>query len=165
MDGLVMISVLAGTAVFFALHIALWRFAPSSAPRMPLLGGLVGCGFVTSGFVHGWLAGSVGAPSCAAMSGTLLMLMAYVFFYAGIVRSVSVLLLIRLLRLGGRPMALEELQAWYRGTLQFEDRIRLMHRSGLVQLSGQAVTLTARGERLARQTFLLSRVLTGGLQG
>ena len=157
-------SVLAGVGLFAILHIAIWRARPSNTPRVVVLGCLALAGLMVSGWTAVWLGRLTTVELCAVLWIDLFVFIAYFFVYAGMARSVSVTLLSRL-RHCHQPIHVETLVTEYARSSRFEDRIGLMNQSGLVQWSGNTVTLTAAGRRLARLTRALSRLITGGLKG
>lgn len=159
------VSVIAGMAVFFILHLILWRAAPSQAPRIGLLTWLAVIGLGSCGLTR-WVVGGADLIELTAALGSMTFLVIlYFFIYAAIARSVSVTLLVRFLRSSSSALDFEALLEAYQASAQFEDRLRLMHHSGLVRLSGNTVTLTPRGRALSRGARTLCRLTCGDLRG
>lgn len=148
------------------LHIALWRAAPSNTPRIRLLGILGLAGLVASGaivvMVQGW---DLYALTAAIWINTFCVTL-YVFFYAGLSRSVSVTVLERLLASPTHRADFATLVADYSASARFEDRVRLMDHTGLVTIdSSGTVVATLKGIRLGRAAQFLGRSVGGGLHG
>ena len=158
-------SVLVGMGAFLLLHLWLWRARPSQAPRIVLLGCLGLGGIVAAGVSYRLLGGGDGVGLCAVVWTILFLVIAYVFVYAGIARSVSLTLLTRLLESGNRPMEVERVVEEYAASSRFEDRIRVMQATGLVERSGTTVRLTRKGGRWARGAQRVGRWLGDGLKG
>lgn len=158
-------AVAAGMTTFLLLHVVIWRAAPSNSPRILLLGLLAAVGILVSLLVGLLLAGLNAFVLCAVLWIDLFAVILYMFVYAGLARSVSVTLLSRLLRCGDQPLDFNALVEEYSSSSRFDDRIRLMHRSGLVRLSENSVALTGRGSALARWAKLMGQVVGGGLEG
>ena len=152
-----------GTFLFF--HVLLWRSYPSHSPRFFLLG-LLGVGeIVVSGLSYLLTEGGHGLGICAVVWTNLFLVIAYLFFYAGIARSVSLTLLARLLESSNRPLDFERVVEEYAASSRFEDRIRVMQTSGLVKLSGTTVRLTRKGSLYARGAKRVGDWLGAGLKG
>lgn len=154
---------LIGMATFWLLHVAIWRLAPSSAPRLRLLVVLAGVGMGVSVLTQRWLGDLNGTSLWTVLCAALLVMTGYLFMYAGIARSVSVTLLAWLLQRGS--MNVEELAQEYLASSRFEDRLRLMQASGFVQLTQDRVMLTPRGCALTRVAARLSQLLGTTLHG
>lgn len=158
-------SVGAGAVFFLLLHVGIWRAVPDNSPRMTLLGVLMLVGIGASLAVDAALGIRDGLELWAvAWTGASLGVI-YIIFYSGVARSVSLTLLARVLRDGTRPVRLSDLVQEYEASARFEDRIRLMHESDLIRLSGDMAALTDRGVRLARWSRGLSRIIGNGLEG
>lgn len=121
-------------------------------------------GILISEFIHFSLAGFQGAESCIILGLGLSIVIFYLILYGVIVRSVSVTLLTRLL--GCRaPLDFEVLLEEYRLSSRFEERVQVMHQSGLVTLSMGSVTLTPKGRWLVRVAEALARVFSDRMEG
>lgn len=164
MGGPVLESVAAGIALFVVLHVTIWRAAPSNAPRILLLGLLAGVGTLTSVGVSVATTGA-SANVWIALWIDSFIFVCYAFVYAGVARSVSVTLLGRVRQAGARPLQLSTLADEYAESSRFEDRLDLMHRSGLVAMSGDVVTITPHGHRVARWTERASRAIASRMEG
>lgn len=158
-------SVVAGLGVFFLLHITLWRAKPSNAPRILLLTGLAGVGLVSSGVMALVMSGGAAVEVCAALWLTGFFLTVYFFVYAGVARSVSVTLLSRLLHNRKEPVEFGALLDEYAASTRFQDRIRLMHQTGLLRITGDLVSLTPMGRAFSHGVKILTRLACGELQG
>ena len=163
--GPVLVSAATGVTVFFACHLAVWRAQPSDNPRVILLGFLAVLGLAVSLAAALYMVGfdAVALSAVVWINGFVVVL--YFFVYAGIARSVSVTLLDRVGSSGRDHVPLWELVEEYAGSSRFEDRIELMRQSDLVRVAGGRVELTTRGQRLARVSKVLGRLLGDGLQG
>jgi len=161
----VAISVSAGFAVFLAAHLALWRRQPSNDPRMGRLAALALLGVAITAAVHRALAGAEVVGVCAALWFETALLVGYFFVYAGLARSVSVTLLDCVRRAPGGRAPFGTLLEGYQRSSRFTDRISLMQRSGLVRVSGGAVSLTPRGAAFVRGIETLQRLAYATLQG
>lgn len=160
-----MVSVAAGVMVFLLLHVTIWRCAPDNSPRIMLLGLLTAVGIVVSVLIDMVLGKGNGLELCAVVWIDFSLGAFYIVFYSALARSVSITLLARLLYCGTQPLALDALVDEYASSPRFEDRIRLMHESGLTRLSVNSVRLTDKGFRLARWAKVLGRVAGNGLEG
>lgn len=158
-------AVMAGLAVFLLLHVAIWRAAPSNAPRIMLLGLLAAVGTGSSVLGYRLLGGAGGTALCAIVGIDAFAITLYLFVYAGVARSVSVTLLSRLLHCAGGSLDFETLVDEYTASLRFEDRIQLMRRSGLVRVSGGSVRLTRKGIVLSRGAKWVGRLTCSDLDG
>ena len=158
-------AVALGFLAFFFSHVVLWRRRPSNSPRIFLLAGLAGGGMVVSSFFYSLAASRFnGAVLCAILWTDLFFMIAYVFFYAGAARSVSVTLLTRILE-SGAPVKFQTLLEEYVSSGRFEDRIRLMETIGLMRTSGENVMLTPVGFSCARTLQKAARLLVAPLEG
>lgn len=153
----------AGLATFFFLHIALWRAAPSNSPRMSRLALLAGVALMVSAAASTRRSGADSLAIWPVVWFDVFAIVLYVFVYAGLARSVSTTLLGRLLQAERIPFA--AFAAEYAASSRFEDRLRLMHRAGLVVMAGEHVHLTRRGANLARVCELAARATAGRLEG
>lgn len=158
-------SVAAGIIAFLLLHVTIWRYAPDNSPRIILLGFLTAIGIIVSVLIDMMLGKGNGLELCAIVWVDVSLGIFYVIFYSALARSVSITLLARLLYCGAQPMSLDALVDEYASSPRFEDRIRVMHQSGLAQLSANSVRLTDKGLRLARWVKALGRVVGNGLEG
>ncbi|MBI4354253.1 MAG: hypothetical protein HY595_03350 [Candidatus Omnitrophica bacterium] len=161
----VLSSVAIGLGVFFLLHVLIWRARPSNAPRIVRLTGLAVMGMV----VAGWMAVGVNRlpwiDACAVLWLTGFWSTLYFFIYAGLARSVSVTLLSRLLPHRAESVEFDTLLEEYVASRRFDDRIRLMHDTGLLRLEEESVSLTPVGRALSRGAQRLTRLLGGALEG
>jgi hypothetical protein len=160
----VAVSVAAGIVAFLLLHVTIWRWAPDNSPRIVLLGLLAVAGLAVSAAADGMLGGN-SLEVCAVLWIDAFLAVFYVIFYSALARSVSLTLLARMLSSGAQPLSVDALVREYASSPRFEDRIRVMHASGLAQLSPNSVRLTDKGARLARWAKALGRVAGGGLEG
>ncbi len=161
----VMTSLVAGTAVFALLHVGVWRAFPSNEPLMTLLGMLLAVS-IGAAMALDYAFGQGGSLElCAVLWTGVSCGVFYVIFYSGLARSVSLTLLGRLFQAGPHPLLLDELVQEYATSDRFEDRVRLMHESGLVRLSGDSVELTKRGARVAHWSRGLGRIVGNRLEG
>ena len=104
MDTRIVASVIIGMAVFFLLHVGIWRMAPSNVPRMFLLGRLAAMSVAVS-LLAEWLWGGFDAVAlCTVLWIDAFWITLYFFIYAGLVRSVSLTLLSRMVQCGDRPI-------------------------------------------------------------
>jgi hypothetical protein len=156
-------AVAAGHIFFYVAHIAWWRARPSNQPRMARLGALALASIAVS-LALLVPAGLDGPTAFGVVGVQAALLLGYAFVYAGMARSVSVTLLGRLLPEAG-AVALSRLVEEYAASSRFEDRIRLMDASGLLEVSDQAVALTDKGRRLAITAQRLTRVIGVTLEG
>ena len=161
----IVLGVLAGMAVFVALHVTLWRLAPSTEPRFGLLGRLALVGVGVSILINGMLAGTDAATVCAVLWIDALAVVWYFFIYAGVARSVSVTLLADLLRAPDGMLDLDAVVAAYAASSRFGDRVEHMRKLGLLRVSGRTVTLAPKGAALSRGARLLSTLTCSGLRG
>lgn len=161
----VFLSVFMGMVFFLIPHILVWRVNPANTPRIKLLGLLAVVGVALSVGIDLVFVGINPTELTAVLWIDLFVVTAYFFFYCGIVRSVSVTLLARLLQVSGEPIDFESLVREYASSSCFEDRIKLMEKSGFVRYSDGIVHLTPRGSALARWTKKMSRMIGDGLKG
>jgi hypothetical protein len=160
-----LIAVGMGFAAFLAAHLALWRRQPSRDPRMGLLATLALAGLGIVAAAHRALAGRDVVGLCAALWIEIALFIGYFFLYAGVARSVSVTLLDCVRRAPSGLVPFEALLDAYQRSSRFADRITLMQRSGLVRVSGGAVSLTRRGAAFVRGVEALRRLAYAELQG
>lgn len=160
-----LIAVGAGFVAFLTAHVAVWRWHPSTDPRMGLLAMLALGGLGMTAVAHRALAGVDLLGLCAALWIELALFVGYFFLYAGLARSVSVTLLDCVRRAPSGRVPCEALLAQYQRSSRFADRITLMQRSGLVRVCGGAVSLTPRGAACVRGIELLQRLAYAELQG
>ncbi len=161
----VLFSIGTGSALFFFLHLWIWRRNPSVTPRMVLLGTLGIVGTCASLLVYWVLRGSDLIGFCSILWTELSLLVFYLFFYGGICRSVSLTLLTRLLAQNGRPLDFRSFIQEYSVSSRFEDRVRVMDEVGYVRLEGDRVILTPKGRRAVRLAAFLAGLIGDGLQG
>lgn len=157
------ISVFAGMAWGFLLHVWWWRRFPSNTPRLALLAGffLSGLGVSLGGGLC--LLGINPLALMVTLSFHIFLSTAYAYLYSGICRSVSVTVLICLLEQGS--ILREVFYKYYRESSRFEERIELMHRAGLVEVLGETASLTPRGAQLVRFIGILNNCLGTVLEG
>lgn len=166
MPGTVAAAVGAALAVFFALHIAIWRLAPSNAPRISVLGILAVLAMAASLGISVALSGGNVYTAFAVLWIDVFCIVGYTFFYAGLARSVSVTVLERLLASRTPAVDFQTLVAEYAASSRFEDRIRLMHEAGFVTIrADNSVFVTPKGLRLGRCARLLGQAVGRGLRG
>ena len=157
-------SVLSGLGVFLIAHLVLWRARASNAPRLGLLAWLAMIGVAVSIIVQGTLEWGDALQLTSVIWIDLLGIIAYLFVYAKIVRSVSLTLLAQLAR-DGETVTFEALARDYLASAKFEDRIRLMEAHRFVRCENGAVRITPRGVRLARWASRVGALIGPGLQG
>ena len=150
--------------IFLVTHVAVWRTLPSGSPRIGLLSGLAATGVVIS-LLTVLLVGGLLPELFAVASIDFLLVVLYLFVYAGVARSVSLTLVARLLVEPGHTVAFGTLLDEYTSSSRFEDRLRLMGESGLLLISGDRVDLTVKGVRMARWARFLGRTVGDGLVG
>lgn len=165
MTNSLVVSVAAGVMAFLLLHVTIWRWAPDNSPRIMLLGVLTGVGIAVSAVIDIELGNWNALELCAVLWIDASLGVFYIVFYSFLARSVSITLLARLLYCGTQPLSLDAMVDEYASSSRFEDRIRLMHESGLTRLSTNSVSLTNKGFRLARWVKTLGRVVGNGLEG
>ncbi len=165
MEKTVLISVMIGMIVFLGLHLAFWRRSSSNSPRMILLAALAGIGLGATALAQIFSNGLKPVPLFTALWIDAFLLISYFFVYAGVCRSVSVTLISRLMRAEGQTVDFGVLVEEYVRSTRFEDRIRLMDRSGWVQLSGSSVRITPKGLAVARVVRFLSRATGREMEG
>lgn len=159
------VSILLGLGFFFLLHIAIWRALPSVHPRMLLLALLAVGGLIVSALLEIAWAGWDRLALWGLMWVEIFLFLFYFFTYAGLIRSVSITLLSRLLVSPRGRERFEVLAQEYDASERFEDRLRVMAASGLIEMNGPLVTLTPKGTRWARWTKRLSQMAGVGLRG
>ncbi|SVD29875.1 uncharacterized protein METZ01_LOCUS382729, partial [marine metagenome] len=130
--------------IFLVTHVAVWRTLPSGSPRMGLLSGLAAMGVVIS-LLTVLLVGGLLPELFAVASIDFLLVVLYLFVYAGVARSVSLTLVARLLVEPGHTVVFGTLLDEYTSSSRFEDRLRLMGESGLLLISEDRVDLTVKG--------------------
>jgi len=160
-----MMAVALGVGVFFLLHIVVWRATPSYHPRMWLLALLAMNGLLISVLTCLVLAPWDGRRLFGVIWMDVFLFLLYFFTYAGLIRSVSITLLGRLLAGGNKPESFQVLFEEYSASERFEDRLRVLDKSGLLRLEGSYVILTSKGTRWARWTTILSQIAGVGLRG
>lgn len=152
-----------GLVVFFALHVGLWRSAPSNRPRVGRLAGIAGVALAISVAGSVWRSAGITLAIWPIVWVEAFVIVLYVFVYAGLARSVSATLLARI-QTSGR-IRFDHFAAEYAASSRFEDRLQLLHDVGLVKISEVGVTLTDRGARLARICEWAARVTASRLEG
>lgn len=157
-------SVTTGMGIFLVTHVAVWRTLPSGSPRIGLLSALAAMGVVIS-LLTVLLVGGLLPELFAVASIDFLLVVLYLFVYAGVARSVSLTLVARLLVEPGHTVAFGTLLDEYTSSSRFEDRLRLMGESGLLLISEDRVDLTVKGVRMARWARFLGRTVGDGLAG
>ena len=158
-----LISIVAGILLFFLAHLILWHLFPSNEPRMVLLAKVAVVGISFSLATNYFLLGFQPLELCAVLWVDLFILIVYFFIYAGLVRSVSITILSRLMS-ESQGVAFESLAQEYRRSQRFEDRIRVMEKSGLLRCTEEKVTLTPKGAQWAYTVKTLSRLTGEGLK-
>ena len=161
----VAIPVLAGVAVFQALHIVLWRRRPSHAPRIYLMSGLIMVGLAASAALRAFVWNTDGEALFAVISIGAFADVLYMFFYCGLARSVSFTVLGRFVERPSERVPLSLIVDDYTGSSKFQDRLEVMRRSGWIAMDGDRVALTDRGLLFAKRINLISTILCGGLEG
>ena len=159
------LSVITGFLLFLALHVVIWRARPSNDPRIRLLTWFALVGLIGTGSAHLVVSGWNPIDVCAALWIEMALILAYFFVYAGVSRSVSVTVLSRLLQSHGHAIEFETLLAEYIASARFQDRLQLMRKTGLVQVSEDAVGLTRKGRVFSRSVQALSTFTCAHLQG
>jgi len=159
------LAVFTGMVAMVTLHVAIWRRSPSPYPRLGRLGWLALGGVGVSVLVNGLLTRFNSHDLCVVVWIDALVVACYFFVYAGVARSVSVTLLSDLLRCRGQSLDVETLVNAYTASSRFEDRIEHMRRVGLLQVSGDTVTLTSKGLALSRGIRMLSALTCSQLRG
>ena len=159
------LSVLIGMAAVVILHVAIWRMAPSPDPRLGLLWRLTLGGVGLSVLANGFLTGFNSPDLCAVLWIDALVIAGYFFVYAGVARSVSMTLLSRLLRCPGGSLDVETLVNEYVTSSRFEDRVEHMRRIGLLNVSGDILTLTPKGAAVSRGVKVLSTLTCSDVRG
>ncbi|GEM_PF-1631730 len=162
--GRILITTAWGTGLFLVGHIAVWRAKPSNTPRVALLCALALAGMAASVAADAARWGFEPVVFWSTLWIEAFLVVVYLFLYSGLARSVSVTLLCRLLG-RERVVSFAGLVEEYDRSSRFEDRIRLMADSGLVRCEGDRVTLTPKGDALARWTRRISRSIGDGLGG
>jgi len=161
----VLLSAGIGAATFVGLHVLWWRCSASNNPRIGLLFVLAIIGVAVSFTVGILVCEIVDEARWALLWIDVLLVVLYFFLYAGIVRSVSLTLLTHLRQGGHQSLELQSIIDEYSTSSRFEDRIRLMHESGFVKVSGEFVILTKKGRLLAQSAKGMSRLLGTVLEG
>lgn len=159
------VSVAIGGVVLLLLHVMVWRWAPDNSPRVILLGLLTTIGILISGVIDAVLTNGDSLEVCAVVWIAVSLGVFYIIFYVGLARSVSLTLLARLRGCGAQSLPLNALVDEYASSSRFEDRIRVMHKTGLAQLSADSVNLTDKGFKLARWAKVLGRAAGIGVEG
>jgi hypothetical protein len=114
------LSLIIGFAFFMALHIFIWRVAPSNFPRIGLLIFLCLVGMFTAGAISFLLQKNI----CLLVSlffTNCFLYIGYLYYYSGIVRSVSITLLSSLR--GKSDVEIRTLFETYLASARFEDRL------------------------------------------
>lgn len=161
----VLCSVAMGTMLFLMLHLLIWRFKPSNNPRITLLTCLGAIEIVASEFAQYFIFEPKPIELGAVLGFDVLIVILYLFLYAGLSRSVSVTLLVRLLPCGLESVDPEALCQEYLSSTRFEDRLHLMQKSGWVSVSKPLVKLTPKGRILIRGVKSLACIFSDGLEG
>ncbi len=156
---------IAGIGVFLLAHIVWWRVFPSSNPRILLLAALAVLGIAVAALTSISFFDFSLLALFAAVCVDCSLVIFYLFFYAGIARSVSVTLLSRLLDAEEQVLDFDALVKEYSLSSRFEDRIDLMHQSGLVRVTGVEVSITDKGGLLGTWARRLGRLIGEGLEG
>ena len=156
--------IIIGMTVFLGSHLAVWRILPSDKPRMAVLALLALLGILVSVMTSILMSGLNLFVLSAVLWIQALGIVSYFFFYAGLSRSVSVTLLTRLLR-EDSAVEFDELVNEYIASSRFEDRVRLLEESGLVEVWDDGVRLTRRGARMGRWSQRLGGLIGSGLEG
>lgn len=160
------LAVSGGMGLFLALHVLLWRWNPSTQPRILLLWLLGAIGGVASLFIFHRLRGLDLVFSTVLLWLDAFVLIFYTFFYAGISRSVSVTLLAKILQAGNRPVRFDTLVAGYISSARFSDRLKLMEQLEMIAISADNhVSLKPKGRRLALIIKYLSVALGVTVEG
>lgn len=159
------ISLAMGLLSFLGFHLLRWRLQPSSQPRIVRLTllGLFGTG-VAEGVHFAWV-GWQPLASVAILWYSIFGVVTYLFFYAGIVRSVSLTVLAKLLRSPSPSLSFEALLEAYDRSTGFEGRLDALEAAGWIRRSGDQILLTGTGARIAQATGRLARLLGGELEG
>ena len=161
----VFLSAKVGMILFFLLHLSIWMGMPSNQPRILLLSFLWGAGAVFSLAVYNCFFQANGIGVVSIIWIDFFTLVAYLFVYAGVARSVSLTLLSKLASAPDGTRSAPSLVDEYLLSQRFGDRIRLMRAAGLVEISGDTASLTGKGRLLALTAGSLGRLFGGQLQG
>jgi len=158
-------SLLIGMGAVFLLHVGLWRLRPAGSPRIPVLALLGTVGTAASAALYGALSSWDPVGASAALWYGFSLTIAYLFFYAGVSRSVSLSLLIQIAHQGRSSASFGEVLAGFAESDRFEGRVRLMREAGLVSLEGGEVRLTPKGRRWGGTARALGNIFGSGLEG
>lgn len=159
------IPVFLAALFFFGVHFVAWRFWPSPHPRIShlLVLGMLSC---VLALLLALQLTTLLSVECLALSGLqFLIVIGYIFFYAGIARSVTVTMLIRFLEQGNHAMDFNEFIREYNESTRFSDRLILMEKLGLITINGPQTILTPRGSFTARWVGRLNLWLGIQLEG
>ena len=165
MDTNVVFSILLGSFLFLLLHICLWRLRPSNSPRLFLLIGLGALGTMASEIIFGIVQGFKLLEFITILGVSTFLFNAYLMIYSVLARSVSVTILTGLRLRENSRVDFESLLKEYLSSPRFDERIEVMHDSGLVNVLGNRVALTAKGRLLARTAEVFARFFSIGLEG
>ncbi|PCI38401.1 MAG: hypothetical protein COB53_04810 [Elusimicrobia bacterium] len=158
-------TVILGAFAAGVLHVVVWRVRPSNDPRIGLLCLLGGFGwaFAVGLYVVRW--GGDRVAVAAVTFDFIFLIIAYLFFYAGLSRSVSITLLGQLLQAPDQQIGFDVLAGAYEKSDRFDDRIRLLNNLNLVEISGENIRLSGRGKVLTDTARGLCGLLGGTIEG
>lgn len=160
------VSVLIGFFSTYVAHVLYWRAKPSYFPRIYLLSVMMAAGVLLGCLTYGLLSGFDIEMMFVSAAVVSFLHCGYLYFYCGICRSVSLTLLWRLWQAGDKPVALKVLTDEYSASSRFEDRLDVMRASGAIEIVDKdRVILTPHGKRVAFAVRIISKTLSGGLEG
>jgi hypothetical protein len=154
-----------GFALFLVLHVFIWQARPSSSPRVFLLLFLMAMGAGLSIWIYITQHGADRDSLVTLLLFHALMGMFYLNFYGSLARSVSITLLLEILKAHPKPAPFDQLLLDYKSSARFYDRVKIMHDIGWVKMVGEEVHLTKKGERMASLVGFMSTLLSGKLEG
>ncbi len=165
MNSAVCETVIYGALAAGALHLLVWRARPSNDPRIGLLCllGAIGWAFSIGLYAVRW--GGDRIAIAAVTFHFVFIVIAYLFFYAGLARSVSITLLGRLLTAPDKTLSFDVLADEYEKSDLFDDRIRLLDTLDLVEVRGETIRLSGKGRLLTDTARRLCGVLGGTIEG
>lgn len=156
---LAMLTAVAGFGFFLCLHVIIWRLPGfrSKSFRLMLILAAVAYG---AGLAFAWWSSrpDIEAHFWVSASFYSLLLLLYLHFYSGILRSVSVRILEALVNSKKGKLTLHELDSVYSKSGMVEKRLSALVRNGWLNESDGRYTCEPKGVRFARLASLLARV-------
>ena len=152
--------------LFLCVHVLLWRAVRLKGKGFFMLVILAVISFsVACLFCLVFLRLPVRSHVVMSISFYLLLMMLYLHFYTGILRSVSIRILEELQRSPSRRLSLSQLDVVYSKQGMIEDRVVLLVKTGWLTEKDIRLTCTPSGSRMARLGIAVAKIYARTITG